>query len=78
MWIETETTIKGGLPVIVRAHYYRASESLHYPGEYPGCDEIEDMVILWPSGHEVKFEICPEDWDAAAEDLWEKIRRGRE
>ena len=72
MWFETETKIKGGLRVIVRGDYYKG-----HPRVYPGCDEIDGMEILWPSGHEIKFDICPEDWESAAEDLWEKIRRER-
>ena len=70
MWIEAETKIKGGLRVIVRGDYCKG-----HPRVYPGCDEIEDMEILWPSGHEVKFEICPADWEKAAECLFEKARR---
>ena len=71
MRVEVETTIKGGLKVIVSGDVFKG-----HPREYPGRDHIDDMEILWASGHEIKFEISEHDWDAAADALFTEARRG--
>ena len=68
--VETETTIKGGLPV-------RATGTVIscHPMEYPGRRTIEDLEISWLNGYPYKEKLSDADSESVCEDLFEAADR---
>jgi hypothetical protein len=56
--MEFESTIKGGLPVIVEYSIQPAEPDVGFERDY-----IDDFVVKWTSGHEIKFDIPESDMD---------------
>ena len=64
--IEIETTIKNGLPVLVRATVNKC-----HPSEYPGRNYIDDLEVLWLSGKPCNLDLSEEDDDRLADEIFE-------
>ena len=70
--IEVDTTIKGGLPVTVRANVY------HCPTwEYPGHNYLEELEILFYSGHLFTGKISEADDDKVCEEIFAAFNAGK-
>ena len=67
--IEIETTIRNGLPVLVRGNVRKC-----HPDEYPGFDQIEELDVLWPSGKPCCLTISGADYDRIANELFDAAR----
>ena len=68
---ETQTTIKHGLPVIARGSVVRPEPDIghfHYG--------IEDLEILWLSGHPCRIEITAPEEDRIIDELLTGGMRG--
>ena len=63
--IEIETTIKNGLPVLVRGAVTKC-----HPREYPGRDYCDDMEVLWMNGKPCNLDLTPEDDQRLSDELF--------
>ena len=63
--IEIETTIKDGLPVLARGTVNVERETRWQPG----CVDLEDLEILWLSGHPCRIEITAAEEARITEEL---------
>ena len=61
-------TIKGGLPVRVTGEIVRCNAL-----EYPGHDYLEDVMVMFESGHEIKFDLSESDQEEVEKALWAEI-----
>ena len=63
--IEIQTTIKNGLPVLAQGHVLVERETRWEPGGVA----VEDLEILWLSGHPCRIEITAAEEDRIIEEL---------
>ena len=64
-----ETTIKNGLPVLVRGTVTKC-----HPREYPGRNYIDDLEVLWLSGKPCNLALSDADDDRLADEIFEAAR----
>ena len=69
MKVKTSTTIKGGLPVIVTGEFTKG----HWD-DYPGCNYLEDVMVMFPSGHEISFDLSDRDRESVEVALYDAAR----
>ena len=66
-YLETDTTIRGGLPVIASGYVTLAAGPLPVPGEAtavvcPGWDDdVDALHVRFHSGHECRFDMSDAD-----------------
>ena len=68
--VSIETTIKGGLPVIVEA-----SMEAYNPFQYPGTDVIDAIDVKFLSGHYIQFALSDEDAERIEVEVYEEWKR---
>ena len=68
--VSIETTIKGGLPVIVEASVESCG-----PNEYPGANHIDDMDVSFLSGHLVGFKLTKADERKVTDEVFAEWNR---
>lgn len=66
--VEFETTIKGGLPVVVKAVLYPPEPDVGIFDWQPEIDSIE-----WLKGGQIKFEIDDFDWQKIQDECVENM-----
>ena len=79
-YIETDTTIRGGLPVIASGHVTLSAPPLAVPGEAvavlcPGWDDdVEDVHVRFRSGHACRFDVDDADLRRIEDALIDEVR----
>ena len=66
--LRIETTIKSGLPVIAEGKFAPADREVGQP-----CG-IEDLEVMWPSGHLIGFDIPRADLEEIEGELMREHR----
>ena len=68
---EIYTTIKNGLPVLAQGTVIVEHETRWQPGGV----YVEDLEILWLSGHPCRIELTAADEERITDELLSEIRR---
>ena len=69
MKVKTSTTIKGGLPVVVTGEFVNP----HWD-DLPAWECLEDVMVMFPSGHEISFDLSDRDRESVEVALYDAAR----